>query len=100
MMSGGTGWGGEIVKSSFFFQSMIVQDSPLTDITDDKFGRELIVELIVDSINQTVKTEHDCMVYGIYGKWGEGKTSLMNFIKARLLSHGKNDGINLVEFNP
>jgi len=79
---------------------MIVQDSPLIDIADDKFGREPIVDLIVDSINQTVKNEHDCMVYGIYGKWGEGKTSLMNFIKARLLSHGKNDGINLVEFNP
>lgn len=79
---------------------MIVLDSPLIDIADDKFGREPIVDLIVDSINQTVKNEHDCMVYGIYGKWGEGKTSLMNFIKARLLSHGKNDGINLVEFNP
>lgn len=79
---------------------MIVQDSPLININDDKFGREPIVDLIVDSINQTVKNEHDCMVYGIYGKWGEGKTSLMNFIKARLLSQGKNDGINLVEFNP
>ena len=79
---------------------MIVQDSPLINVNDDKFGREPIVDLIVDSINQTVKNEHDCMVYGIYGKWGEGKTSLMNFIKARLLSHGKNDGINLVEFNP
>lgn len=79
---------------------MIVQDSPLNNIADDKFGREPIVDLIVDSINQTVKNEHDCMVYGIYGKWGEGKTSLMNFIKARLLSQGKDDGINLVEFNP
>ena len=79
---------------------MIVQDSPLVNIVDDKFGREPIVELIVDSINQTVKSEHDCMVYGIYGKWGEGKTSLMNFVKKRLLSQGKDDGINLVEFNP
>lgn len=79
---------------------MIVQDSPLINITDDKFGREPIVDLIVDSINRTVKNEHDCIVYGIYGKWGEGKTSLMNFIKARLLSQGKDDGINLVEFNP
>lgn len=79
---------------------MIISDSPLNNIADDKFGREPIVDLIVDSINQTVTNNHDCMVYGIYGKWGEGKTSLMNFIKARLLSQGKNDGINLVEFNP
>lgn len=79
---------------------MIVQDYPLINIADDKFGREPIVDLIVDSINQTVKNEHDCLVYGIYGKWGEGKTSLMNFIKARLIGQGKDDGINLVEFNP
>ena len=79
---------------------MIVQDSPQTNIADDKFGREPIVDLIVDSINQTVKAEHNCLVYGIYGKWGEGKTSLMNFVKNRLLSQGKEDGINLVEFNP
>lgn len=79
---------------------MIAQDSPLTQICDDKFGREPIVELIVDSINQVVSSDHDCVVYGIYGKWGEGKTSLMNFIKERLLIQGKKDGINIVEFNP
>lgn len=79
---------------------MIVKDSPLNNIADDKFGREPIVDLIVGSINQTVKIDHDCMVYGIYGKWGEGKTSLMNFVKARLVEQGKDNGINLVEFNP
>ena len=76
-------------------------DSPLTHIADDEFGRESLVEHIVDSINDLVKQEsHDCMVYGIYGKWGEGKTSLMNFIKERLLGQREKDKINLVEFNP
>lgn len=76
-------------------------DSPLTHIGDDEFGRESLVELIVDSINDLVKQEsHDSMVYGIYGKWGDGKTSLMNFIKERLLGQGKKDKINLIEFNP
>lgn len=79
---------------------MITYDSPLVSISDDKFGREPIVELIVDSINKTVVNDHDCLVYGIYGKWGEGKTSLVNFIKARLVGQGKDDGINIVEFNP
>lgn len=78
-----------------------LSDSPLTHIADDEFGRESLVELIVDSINDLVKQEsHDCIVYGIYGKWGEGKTSLMNFIKERLSCQGKNDKINLIEFNP
>ena len=79
---------------------MIAQDSPLTQICDDTLGREPIVELIVDSINHVVSSDHECIVYGVYGKWGEGKTSLMNFIKERLLKQGKTDGINIVEFNP
>ena len=79
---------------------MIIHDKPLTDIKNDKFGREPIVELIVDSINKVTSTDHPCLVYGIYGKWGDGKTSLMNFVKTRLKEQGENDGINLVEFNP
>lgn len=75
-------------------------DNPIEHIVDDKFGREPIVGLIVDSINALVSADHTCMVYGIYGKWGEGKTSLMNFVKERLLSQGEDDGINIVEFNP
>ena len=79
---------------------MIEQDIPLIDIEDDSIGRSSMVELIVDSINEVVSSDHQCVVYGIYGKWGEGKTSLMNFIKKMLLSQGKTDNINIVEFNP
>lgn len=63
---------------------MIAQDSPLTQICDDKLGREPIVELIVDSNNHMISSDHECIVYGVYGKWGEGKTSLMNFIRERI----------------
>lgn len=80
--------------------NMIEQDIPLIDIEDDSIGRSSMVELIVDSINEVVSSDHQCVVYGIYGKWGEGKTSLMNFIKNKLLSQGKTDNINIVEFNP
>ncbi len=79
---------------------MIEQDIPLIDIEDDGIGRSSMVELIVDSINEVVSSDHQCVVYGIYGKWGEGKTSLMNFIKNKLLCQGKIDNINIVEFNP
>lgn len=75
-------------------------DNPIEHIAQDRFGREPIVGLIVDSINALVSTDHSCMVYGIYGKWGEGKSSLMNFVKECLLGQGKYDGINIVEFNP
>ena len=78
----------------------VIEDLPLIDISQDRFGREPLVELVVDSINQVVSSNHSCLAYGIYGKWGEGKTSFMNFIKSRLVEQGKSDGINLIEFNP
>ena len=83
-----------------YMQTNIIQDTPLSDIAQDRFGRESIVDLIVGSINQVVSSDHPCTVYGIYGKWGEGKTSLMNFIKSKLLAQRKTDGISIVEFNP
>jgi len=56
--------------------------------------------MIVDSINDTVKDTHSCVIYGIYGRWGEGKTSLMKFIESRLLLQGNDDNLYIVHFNP
>ncbi len=81
-------------------QTSVIQDVPLKDIAQDRFGREPLVDLIVGSINQVVSSDHPCTVYGIYGKWGEGKTTLMNFVKNRLFAQGKGDGIVIAEFNP
>ena len=78
----------------------VIQDTPVSNIVDDKLGRENIVDLVVDSINAHVKSDHPCLVYGIYGKWGEGKTSLLNFIGEKLLAQGANDNINIIKFNP
>lgn len=79
---------------------VVIKDSPLTKISQDKLGREPIVQLVVDSINEVVSADHPCIVYGIYGKWGEGKSSFMSFIKEKLQNQGESDGINIVEFNP
>ena len=78
----------------------IKNDVPLTDIKDDSFKREPLVDLIVESINNVSRESHPCIVYGIYGKWGEGKTTLLNFIEDKLISQGKTDNISIVHFNP
>lgn len=78
----------------------IKNDVPLTDIKDDSFKREPLVDLIVESINNVSRESHPCVVYGIYGKWGEGKTTLLNFIEDKLISQGKTDNISIVHFNP
>ena len=63
----------------------VIQDTPLKQVSGDRLCRENIADLIVDSINDCVQRDHPCLVYGIYGKWGEGKTSLMNFAEEKLL---------------
>ena len=78
----------------------VIQDTPLKKVSEDRLGRENIVDLIVDSINDNVQRDHPCLVYGIYGKWGEGKTSLMNFVEEKLLAPGKSDNVNIIKFNP
>ena len=45
----------------------IKNDIPLTDIKDDSFKREPLVDLIVESINNVSRESHPCVVYGIYG---------------------------------
>ena len=78
----------------------VIQDTPLNKVSDDKLSRENIVDLIVGSINDCVQKDHPCLVYGIYGKWGEGKTSLLNFVEEKLLAQGGDDNINIIKFNP
>ena len=78
----------------------VIQDTPLKKVSDDRLCRENIVDLIVDSINDYVQKDHPCLVYGIYGKWGEGKTSLMNFVEEKLLDQKTDDNINIIKFNP
>ena len=52
----------------------VIPDTPIFDIMEDRLGKEPMVDLIVESINQVTSTNHSCTVYGIYGKWGEGET--------------------------
>ena len=83
-----------------FDNNSIKFDLPLSNIEHDLLGRKQLVDLIISSINGTIKQNHPCVVYGIYGKWGVGKTTILNFIEERLKSQGPEDGINIVRFNP
>lgn len=80
--------------------SGIIEDKPLSSLDQDEFGREPLAEMIADSIESVCKSNHGCIVYGIYGKWGEGKTTLMNFVESKLLGYGKKDDILISHFNP
>lgn len=78
----------------------LLKDTPIKSIEGDILGRRPLVDIIVDSINDLVISEHPCIVYGIYGKWGEGKTSLLNLVKNCLKQRGSKDEINVIVYNP
>jgi hypothetical protein len=76
----------------------VSKDTPLSEIKDDAFHREPIVNTVVKVINNLCTQNENCFNIGIFGKWGEGKTTVLNFIKQKLLN--QKDNIIIAEFNP
>lgn len=72
-------------------------DTPITSIIEDEFGRKRIVQNLSSIIKVKSKTNHPCYTIGIYGKWGEGKTSFLNMLEKEFESE-KN--IIVCRFNP
>jgi hypothetical protein len=77
----------------------ILEDNSVKCLEDDLFDRKPIVEMISNAINRKVSENHGCYVIGIYGKWGEGKSSVFEMVKSQL-SVNQNSIIVVKEFNP
>lgn len=73
----------------------MMHDKPVSGVKNDLFRRSEFSMRIADLIIN--RQEKESVVYGINGAWGEGKTSVLNFITERL-----NDSPNVVviNFNP
>ena len=65
----------------------ILQDIPIQKEEQDEFGRESLIENIAKSIIDYSKSCHRCTSIGIYGAWGEGKTSVLNLVRLKNLWH-------------
>lgn len=75
-----------------------IDDGYISSIDEDELGRENLVKLIAKSIIERIKQgSHKSLSIGIYGEWGEGKTSLMKMIESELNNDGFKD---IVWFNP
>jgi|SRR5579862_373217 len=70
-------------------------DAPLDNPDADLLRRKPFAHRIADTIAS--RTDPTSVVVGIYGQWGEGKTTVLNFIEQRLAD---SDGIECVRFNP
>jgi hypothetical protein len=70
-------------------------DAPLSSIDQDRFDRASFAIAIAEGITATEDSSN--IVIGIYGPWGDGKTTVLNFIEENL--KGRN-GIISMQFNP
>ncbi len=73
---------------------MISSDKPIKDLKDDKLERKEFIENIFEIIKKQLNK--DGVVFGIEGKWGSGKTSILNILENKLVS----EEILVFKFNP
>ena len=67
-------------------------DNPISKSTADKLNRKNFAEHISNIMRQFCNIEDSSsIVFGLYGKWGDGKTSLINLIKENLLKNIKQE---------
>lgn len=70
-------------------------DQPVTNAEDDRLGRHAFAVRLAESISQLATP--DCVVIGLFGPWGSGKTTVLKFVENELASH---DNLVVVWFNP
>lgn len=86
----------------------LLSDNPLSNLKQDKFGRDKFINAVVDviwdqssNVNPTNREElankEDNLIIGIYGEWGVGKSSILSIMEG-ILKEDK--GLLTQWFNP
>lgn len=70
-------------------------DAPLKSKEEDKFSRKKFAERVAQVIAK--REDPSGLVIGLYGVWGDGKTSVLNFIEESLKFEEK---VTCAQFNP
>lgn len=86
---------GDVIRADSPTQSGYLTDAPIDDPDADQFRRRPFANRIADTI--TLRTDPTSLVVGLYGRWGEGKTTALHFIERRL---GESDSVICIRFNP
>lgn len=72
----------------------IDHDRPCVSSDVDEFGRKPFAERLANLISKETTSEH--LVISLYGAWGEGKTSTLNYT----VDYLRQIGLPCLEFNP
>lgn len=76
-------------------QSIFVSDAPISDPAYDRFNRLWFAKRVAQTIS--ARLDPSSLVIAIYGAWGDGKTTVLNFIGRELKSL---PDIVVLSFNP
>ncbi len=97
-------WSLRIFIASRFFPPVEVEktgyslsDEPIEDEQEDILERGQFVERVFKEVQ--VLPQQDSFVFGLYGSWGEGKTSVLNLVRKRFMQEETQNYI-IVEFDP
>lgn len=75
-------------------QEHYLADKPVATLVQDEFKRYGFAKRIAETIRD--RKDPDSFVVGLYGRWGEGKSSVLNFITTEL----KASQVATITFNP
>ncbi len=74
---------------------MYNSDKPITSLSDDLLSRDHFTNALANTICNI--DNHDTYTIGVYGKWGCGKTSIVN-MAIDVVKHKKNRQITVIPF--
>lgn len=77
---------------------MYISDNPIESAKEDIFYRNSFVEKLFESIINW--KDKRSIVIALYGKWGSGKTSIINLLKEKISTYKERYKPTLLEFNP
>ncbi len=72
-----------------------IADQPIASKSEDKFNRTPFATRIAETL--ATRSDPSSIVIGLYGPWGDGKTSILEMMQEELKTH---DEIIVVRFNP
>jgi len=79
-------------------QKQLSGDGPLKDPRDDRLGYASFARHIARSVSEMIPI--DGLVVAIYGPWGSGKTTVLNFIEHYVKTAGEPKSPEVIYFNP
>lgn len=72
-----------------------IADQPIASKSEDQFNRAPFATRIAETL--ATRSDPSSIVIGLYGPWGDGKTSVLEMMQEELKTHGE---IIVVRFNP